>query len=78
MSPNLAHQLNSLSEPTRLLAKAVEAPLSSALERLDKVLADLGTISRLLPPGPFKTEFDLQRNVAAAELKTAKSTMADL
>jgi hypothetical protein len=49
-----------------------EAPLSVALDRLETALADIDAIGRLLPPGEFKTRFDLDRSALATQLDLAK------
>ena len=55
--------------------KLAEAPLSVALDRLETALADIDAIGRLLPPGEFKTRFDLDRSALATQLDLAKGRL---
>ena len=55
-----------------------EAPLSAVLDRLETALADIDAIGRLLPPGEFKTRFDLDRIALATQLDLAKGKIIDL
>jgi hypothetical protein len=73
------HQLKSTRElADESLWKLAEAPLSVALDRLETALADIDAIGRLLPPGEFKTRFDLDRNALATQLDLAKSKVVSL
>jgi hypothetical protein len=60
------------------LWKLAEAPLSVALDRLETALADVDAIGRLLPPGEFKTRFDLDRRTLATQLSLAKGKLIGL
>ena len=41
-------------------------------------LADIDAIGRLLPPGEFKTQFDLDRRALAAQLDLTKGNVVGL
>jgi hypothetical protein len=73
--PDLVRQLNSFQKPA-------EAPLSAALaaaiDGLETALADIDAIGRLLPAGEFKTRFDLDRSVLAAQLDLAKGKLVGI
>jgi len=59
--------------------KLVEGSLSGALDRLETALADIdAAIGRLLPPGEFKTQFDLDRRALVAQLDLAKGKIVSL
>lgn len=58
--------------------KLAEAPLSAALDRLETALADIDAIGHLLPPGEFKTQFDLDRSTLATQLDLARGKMVGL
>jgi hypothetical protein len=58
--------------------KFTEGPLSIALDRLETALAGIDAISRLLPPGEFKTQFDLDRIALATQLDLAKGKLDGL
>jgi hypothetical protein len=60
------------------LWKLAEASLSAVLDRLETALADIDAIGRLLPPGEFKTRFDLDRTALATQLDLAKGRIIDL
>ena len=58
--------------------KSAEAPLSAVLDRLEMAIADVDAIGRLLPPGEFKAQFDLDRSALAAQLDLVKAKMFSL
>jgi hypothetical protein len=69
--PNFVRQLKSFQ-------KLTEDSLSGAVDRLETTMADINAIARLLPPGEFKTQFDLDRRALATQLDLAKSKIVDL
>ncbi len=72
-------QLKSIQElANEALWKLAEASLSVTLDRLETVLADIDAIGRLLPPGEFKTRFDLDRIAIATQLDLAKGKIIEL
>jgi len=72
-------QLECIQElPGESLWKLAEASLSAVLDRLETALADLDAIGRLLPPGEFKTRFDLDRTALATQLDLSKGRTIDL
>jgi hypothetical protein len=72
-------QLKSIQELVEeSLWKLAEAPLSAVLDRLETALVDIDAIGRLLPPGEFKTRFDLDRIALATQLDLAKGKIIDL
>lgn len=68
--PNFVRQLKSFQK--------LEGPLSVALDRLETALADIHAISRLLPPGEFKTQFELDRGALDTQLGLAKGKLVGL
>jgi hypothetical protein len=58
--------------------KLAEAPLSVVLDRLEMALADIDAIARLLPPGEFKTQFDLDRSSLSKQLDLVKGKIVGL
>lgn len=55
-----------------------ENSVSEALSRLEMALENIDAIGRLLPPGEFKAQFDLDRRVLASRLNLAKDGLIDL
>ena len=58
--PDFVRQLQSFQK------LAVDS-LSETFEMLETALADIDAIGRLLPPGEFKTQFDLDRRALAMQ-----------
>ena len=58
--------------------KLAEAPLSAVLDRLETALGDIDAIGRLLSPGEFKTQFDLDRSALVTQLDLAKGKIVGL
>jgi hypothetical protein len=76
---DFVHQLKSIQAlAEESFQKLAEVPLSVALDRLETALADIDAIGRLLPPGEFKTQFDLDRSALATELDLAKGKIVEL
>lgn len=78
-NPDLALQLKFFQklaeECFRELAKA---PLSAAIKRLETALGNVDAIGCLLPPGEFKTQFDLDRSALATQLDLTKGKLVSL
>jgi hypothetical protein len=64
--PDLIFQLESLQS-------FAESSVSEALSRLETALEIIDAIGRLLPPGEFKTKFDLGRRSLSMQLNQAKA-----
>jgi len=60
------------------LQNFAEDSVSEALSRLEIALENIDAIGRLLPPGEFKAQFDLDRSVLATRLNLAKDGLIDL
>ena len=76
---NFARELESIQKlADESVQKLTEGPLSAVLDRLETALADIDAIGRLLPPGEFKTQFDLDRSALVAQLDLAKSKIVGL
>lgn len=45
---------------------------------LETALADIDVIGRLLPPGEFKTQFDLDRRALATQLDLTRGKIATM
>jgi hypothetical protein len=73
--PDFVQQLESFQ---KLAESSLTAGLATTVDRLETALADIDTIGRLLPPGEFKTQFDLDRKVLAAQLDLAKGKIVGL
>ena len=72
-------QLKSIQElAEESIQKLAEAPLSAVFDRLETALADIDDIGRLLPPGEFKTQFDLDRSYLYKQLDLAKGKAVSL
>lgn len=70
---NFARELESLQKlADESVQKLTEGPLSAVLDRLETALADIDAIGRLLPPGEFKTQFDLDRSSLSKQLDLVK------
>lgn len=69
--PDFVRQLKSFQ-------KSAEVRLSVAVDRLEAALADIDAIGCLLPPGEFKTQFDLDRSALATQLDLAKGKIVGL
>jgi hypothetical protein len=76
---DFVHQLKSIQDlAEESFQKLAEVTLSVALDRLETALADIDAIGRLLPPGEFKTQFDLDRSALATQLDLAKGRLVGL
>jgi len=76
---DFVHQLKSIQElAEESFQKLAEVPLSVALDGLETALADIDAIGHLLPPGEFKTQFDLDRSSLYKQLDLVKSKVVDL
>jgi len=58
--------------------KLAQLPLSATLDGLEMALAGIDAIGRLLPPGEFKTQFDMDRSSLSKQLDLVKGKIADL
>lgn len=58
--------------------KLTEAPLSVIIDKLETALAGIDAIGRLLPPGEFKTQFDLDQVSLSKQLDLVKSKIIGL
>ena len=77
--PHFVRQLKSFQKlADECFQRLAEAPLSAALDRLETALADIDAIGHLLPPGEFKTQFDLDRSTLATQLDLARGKMVGL
>lgn len=73
--PDFVRQLESLGQ---LVESSLTADLASAIDKLETALAEIDHIGHLLPPGEFKTRFDLDRCALAAKLDIAKGKIVGL
>jgi hypothetical protein len=77
--PDFVRQLKSFQKlADESFQKLAEAPLSVVLDRLEMALADIDAIGRLLPPGEFKTQFDLDRSSLSKQLDLVKGKIIGL
>ena len=77
--PDFVRQLKSFHKlADESFQKLAEAPLSVVLDRLEMALADIDAIGRLLPPGEFKTHFDLDRSSLSKQIDLVKGEIVGL
>lgn len=75
-NPDLALQLKFFQElAEECFRELAGAPLSGAVNRLETALGNIDAIGCLLPPGEFKTQFDLDRSALAIQLEQTKGEL---
>ena len=75
---HLSQIIPDLVRQQKSIQKLAEAQLLAAFGRLETALAGIDAISCLLPPGEFKTQFDLDRSSLSKQIDLAKSEIVGL
>lgn len=76
---DVALQLKSLQKlAEECFRELAEAPLSVAIDKLETALGNIDAITCLLPPGEFKTQFDLDRSALATQLDLTRGKLVKI